>query len=121
MTSSRLHGVVWFSQVLSIPAFVRVILTALSRGDPQFLKATKVFAAFYSFWNLDLFRSIIPDVCLNVTTLQALALDYLVALYPFVLILFSYFIIELYDRKVTFIVTVWKPFHQVLTLSLIHI
>ena len=59
---------------------------------------------------------VLPDVCLNVTTLQALALDYLVALYPFVLILLSYFIIELYDRKCLCIVAVWKPFHKVLSL-----
>ena len=70
----------------------------------------------YSFWNLELFRTVLPDICLNVTTLQALALEYLIALYPFSLILFSYYAIVLYDRKVTFIVIVWKPFHKVLTM-----
>ena len=116
VTSSRLHGVVFFSQGLSMPALVRSFLSYISRGNPQLLKATQAFVVFYSFWNLELFRSVIPDICLNVTTLQVLALEYLIALYPFVLILFSYFIIELYDRKVTFIVTVWKPFHKVLNM-----
>ena len=60
-------------------------------------------------------RSVIPDICLNVTTIQALALDYLPALYPFLLILISYFLIELYDRKIACIVKIWKPFHIVLT------
>ena len=87
-----------------------------SRGNPVLLITAKTYTTFYSFWNLEMFRSVIPDICLNVTTLQALALEYLVSLYPFVLILFSYFFIELYDRKVTFIVTVWKPFHKVLTI-----
>ena len=84
--------------------------------SPGLLKAAKALLIFYSFWNLELFRSVIPSICHNVTTLQALALEYLVVLYPFVLILLSYFIIELYDRKNFFIVTVWKPFHQVLTM-----
>ena len=72
--------------------------------------------SFYDFWNLDILRSFMPDVCLNVTTLQALALDYLVALYPFVLILFSYIMINLYDAKYACIVAVWWPFRKVLTM-----
>ena len=115
VTSSRLHGVVWFSQIWSTPAFVRLIVSSLSQTHPKALIATKVFVSFYNYWNLDILRMVLPDVCLNVTTLQALALDYLVALYPFVLILLSYFIIELYDRKCPCIVAVWKPFHKVLS------
>ena len=86
VTSSRLHGVVFFSQSLSMPALVRFILSYLGRGNPQLLKATQAFLVYYSFWNLELFRSVIPDICLNVTTLQALALEYLIALYPFCLL-----------------------------------
>ena len=78
VTSSRLHGVVWFSQVVSTPAFVRLIKSELSHGSPRLLIATDTVLVFYSFWNLDLLRSVIPDICLNVTTLQALALDYLI-------------------------------------------
>ena len=70
---------------------------------------------FYSFWNLDLFRSIIPNICLNVTTLQALALDYLLAFYPTVLSIISIAVMELHDRKVAWVVTVWKPVHNVLS------
>ena len=116
VTSSRLHGVVWFSQALSMPAFVRLIMTTLSYGSPHLLTATKTFLIFYSFWNLDLLRSVIPDICLNVTTLQALALDYLVALYPFVLIMLSYLLIKLHDKRYTVLVTVWKPFRKILSM-----
>ena len=115
VTSSRLHGAVWFSQALSMPAFIRLFVSALSHGSPYMLTATKILKVFYSFWNLDLFRSIIPDICLNVTTLQALALDYFIALYPFVLIIISYILIELHDRRYAVIVILWKPFHKVLS------
>ena len=59
------------------------------------------------------FRAVLPEICLNVSTLQALALEYLVALNPFLLILHSYFIIELYDRKSTCLVTAWRPLQKV--------
>ena len=116
VTSSHLHGVVWFSQTAAMPAFVRIVLFALNTyGNSVQLKFARAFLVFYSFWNLDLFRSVLPDICLNVSTIQALVLDYLIALYPFVLILLSYFLIELYDRKCTIIVAAWKPFKQILT------
>ena len=115
VTSSRLHGVVWFSQVLSMPQFIRLVMFELSHRSPHLLTAGKIFMVFYSFWNLDLFRSVLPDICLNVTTLQALALDYVLALYPFVLILLSYLLIELHDRQYTAIVIIWKPFRKVLS------
>ena len=113
VTSSHLHGVVWYSQALTMPILSRRIMHVLRYGDQRTLIALKIIFVFYSFWNLDLFRSVLPDICLNVTTLQALALDYLVAFYPLLLLLISYFVIKLYDRKVSFIVTLWKPFQSV--------
>ena len=115
VTSSRLHGVVWYSQFMSTPAFVRIILLVLSK-DRKYLAVAKVVFAFYSMWNLDIFRSIFPNTCLNVTTLQALVLEYLLAFYPFVLILISYLLIVLYDRRVPVIVTLWKPFNKMLAI-----
>ena len=117
VTSSRLHGVIWFSKALSMPSFVRLIMSALSHGSPHLLIATKTFLVFYSFWNLDLFRSVIPDICLDVTTLQELALDYSLALHPFVLIILSYLFIEFHDQQYTAaIVTICKPFRKVLSI-----
>ena len=116
VTSSHLHGAVLYSQITSMSAFVRVSLVVLSVDYPISLQAAKAVMVFYSFWNLNLFRSVIPDICLNVSTLQALTLDYLTALYPFALIITTYFIINLYDKKHNFIATVWKPFHKILTI-----
>ena len=99
VTSSRLHGVVWFSQVLSSPVVARLILKGLNHRSPASVPAAKAFLFFYSFWSLDLFCSVIPDICLNVTTLQALALDYLLAFYPILLATVSIIVIELHDRQ----------------------
>ena len=75
VTSSRLHGVVWFGQALSSPVLARIIWIVLDHGNSASVMVAKTCLFFYSLWNLDLFRSIIPNICLNVTTLQALALD----------------------------------------------
>ena len=63
--------------MLSIPTLVRGIMLAGYNEYPNLLKISRVLIPFYSIWNLDFFRTVIPDICLNVTTLQALALDYL--------------------------------------------
>ena len=109
VTSSRLHGFILFSQALSTPALVRIVNLA-AENTPIILKSVKLLEPFFSMWNLDPFRSLLPDICLNVTTLQVFALDACMALYPLALILVSYCFIELYDRNVWCIVFIWKPF-----------
>ena len=109
VTSSRLHGFIFFSQVLSTPALVRIIFLAIE-DRPQVLKAVKILDLFYSLWNLDIFRSIFPDTCLHVSTLEAFALEACVAVYPLILICLSYFLIVLYDHNVRLVVFIWKPF-----------
>ena len=115
VTSSRLHGVVWYSQFVSVPAFIRIVMLVLSNEGKKHLEVAKVGFVFYSIWNLDIFHSILPNVCLDVTTLQALALEYVTALYPFVLILISYLLIALHDRQVPAVVFLWMPFKNMLT------
>ena len=112
VTSSRLHGYVLFSQALSTPAYVRIFLIVVE-DIPWLLSASKTLGPFFSLWNLDPFRSILPDTCLNVDTLTAFALEACVALYPLVLTIVSYCLIELYDRNIWCIVVIWKPFHFV--------
>ena len=90
-------------------------MNGISLRHQHYLVGVKVMLTFYGLWNLDLLRSVIPDICLNITTLQALALDYLVAFYPFMMILLSYFLMKLYNRKIGFIVTIWNPFRALLT------
>ena len=112
VTSSHMHGVVFFSQLLSWPAYIRVLMLVME-SYPTLIAGAKFIIPLYSVWNLDILRSFFPHICLNVNTLQALTLEYLVALYPFFLIFMSYVIIALYDRKITFVVCCWKPFGAV--------
>ena len=115
VTSSRMHGFILFSQALSTPAFVRIILLA-AENVPILLTVLKFAEPLYSLWNLDIFRSILPDICLNVGTLEMFALDACLAVYPLLLIIVSYLLIELYDRNVYCIVFIWKPFRLIFRL-----
>ena len=74
ITSSHLHGVVLFSQVLSIPTMGRMMLLAID-SQSKVLEVVKTVFPLYSFWNSDFFCSIILDICQNVDTLESLALD----------------------------------------------
>ena len=49
------------------------------------------------------------------TTVQALALDYAIAIYPLVLIIITYLLVELHDHDFKIIVCFWKPFHKCFT------
>ena len=46
------------------------------------------------------------------TTLHTLALEYVVAIYPLMLIVVIYLCIEMYDRGVRVVVCVWRPFRM---------
>ena len=115
VTSSRLHGFILFSQTLSTPPLVRVLFLT-TEFVPPLLTFIKLTEPFYSMWNLDLFRSLLPGVCLDVSTLQSFALDACLAVYPMALMLLSYLLIVLYDRDMWCIVLIWKPFHSVFKL-----
>ena len=68
----------------SKPSHCRIMLAAVkSNSSLQFIG--KLLMTVLGIWNLDFFRTVIPDICLNVNTLQVLALDYLVAFYPMLL------------------------------------
>ena len=59
-----------------------------------------------------LFRSLPLNICLDLTTLQTLALDYAIAIYPLLLVLITYIVIELHARGCRLLVWLWRPFHR---------
>lgn len=112
VTSSYLHGFVLFSQGISFPANMRIILLAV-RDHGAISVSAKIIASLYGIWNLDFFRSLLPGYCLRLeTTLQVLALDYIVAAYPLLLITLSYVLVILYHHNFQVIVFMSYPFRK---------
>ena len=120
VASSRFQGFLFYSQVISMPAMVRVFLLLgvyKSKSDAIAAHvAVRCLAAFYGIWNLDFFRSVDFGICLGTDTLQTLALDLIVGVYPLLLIVVSYVLIEMYDRNFRVVVIMWKPFRRLFSL-----
>ena len=118
-TSPYLHGFVFFCQILSSPTVLRLFLN----GDGYLFvnsEATNSFINIYlsiiGVWNLDFFSTTYKPFCLHpdMTVVQTLAINYLIALYPLVLLLAIFFLVKLYGRNVRPIVLLWKPFRALL-------
>ncbi len=71
---------------------------------------TKVLLTLNGIWNLDFFRTIVGPICLPISPVGSIALDYAVAFYPLVLVIIAYFLIELHARHVRLIVWLCCPF-----------
>ena len=110
-TSPQLYAFVTFSQIIAISANLRIILAAIA-NYPKVGTLVRIIATLYGIWNLDFFRALIPHICLEVNTLQALALDYAIACYPLLLIVVSYVLIELHAHNFRLVVYLWKPFRR---------
>lgn len=117
-TSPYLSGFVFYCQILSMPTFVR--MGQNTNGYKEAKEGTRFAERFYvsliSIWNLDIFRAFNKPFCLHpkMTVVQALALDYLVALYPLVLLFIAFLLVSLHSRNMKVVVTLWKPFRSIL-------
>ena len=109
VTSAPMNAFIFSCQVISVLAnaqlfnaspFVQVIIILLS--------------TIYGFWNLDFFRFVIPSFCVSrhLPPIQVLALEYIVAFYPLLLIVITYICVEMYARDCRLIVWLWRPFSR---------
>ena len=117
-TSSYLHGFLLFFQCAASPIFIRVVVTGI-KGQPHHTwprTILKIITSLYGIWNLDFFRLLIPGVCLDMSTLSVLTLDYLVAVYPYIIVTVSYILVNLHSRHCKPVVLLWKPFQYLLSL-----
>ena len=113
-TSGFLNDFVLLAQIMSVPAQSRMLTTLLSASRKSVIVVflAKLLLSLYSCWNLDFFRTVYTPFCLHskLTTIQAFAMDYLIAVYPLTLLGLVYLLVELHDRDCRLIVWLWKPF-----------
>ena len=68
----------------------------------------------YEVWNLDFFRSLDLGICLHgIDTLLVLVLDLAVGFYPLLLMILTYFVVELYSKGFRPFVFIWRPFGRI--------
>ena len=108
-TLGLLNVFVLVCQTVSAPFVVKTIV----QHTPNLKLTSRIGLSLYGIWNLDFIRLLYHPFCLHpeMTTLQVLALDYAIAIYPLLLIVFTYLLVEMHDHNVRIIVWLWKPFH----------
>ncbi len=82
--------------------------------DPLSYYPVLVLLTVYGIWNLDYFRFVIPPFCISpsLTSLPAQTLEYVIAIYPLVLVVATYICVELYDNGNYLVVRAWLPFRR---------
>ena len=108
-TSPYLYGFITLNQAVASPISLRGFFLTL-KG--HYVLGVRLLAIPYTIWNLDFFRSLPLNICLDLTTLQTLALDYAIAIYPLLLVVITYIVIELHARGCRGLVWLWRPFHR---------
>ena len=96
-------------------------LTSLNLKSSLVLPYIHFLVTFFGIWNLDFLRYVIPPFCISrsLTSLQAEALEYVVAVYPLLLIVVTYICVELYDNEYRIIVALWAPFKKDIQLKML--
>ena len=113
-TSAQLNGFIFFSQIISAPVSMRELFNVnILNGELK--TVAQIGATLYGIWNLDFFRTVFPGICLDLSYLQILMLDYAIAFYPLLLMIILYVLIELHDSNCRPIVYIWKPFNRCLS------
>ena len=76
--------------------------------------STKILLTFYGVFNLDFFHYVLPPFCISnkLRPIHVFFLGYISAFYPFLLILLTWFCVELHGRNFRPIVWLWRPFHR---------
>lgn len=77
----------------------------------------KIIKAAYGFWNLDFFRSVVPPFCVSphLNNLEVLSLQYMSVIYPTILAVLAWILVDLHERGCRLIVRMWKPFRSYLS------
>ena len=110
-TSPKWDGYILLAQYISAPSNVCIFLLALE-DKPIILYLAKFFMTLYGVWNLDFFRTLYPPICLDIDPFQVLVLDYVVAVYPLVLVILAYVCIQLHARGCMLLIFLWLPFRK---------
>ena len=117
-TSPLMIGFILHCQICTSPPVLRRLGFAFFNEYNTFRSWGTFFALYISYlsiWNLDFFRMVYTPFCLqpNVSTLQVLSLDYIVAAYPLALIILTYTLVTLhYYNNCRVVVWLWRLFHK---------
>ncbi len=118
VTNSVLSGYVFMGQLISTPLVAQLMgMRRLQFGNNKYSLGTKLLFLLYGIWNLDFARSLYTPFCLHpdLSEFQAVALDFCLAVYPLLLVILTYFLVQIHDRY-SIVSKLLKPVHFLLRL-----
>ena len=110
VVSPKLNATMLFTQIFVSPLNARIVLMATKHNPPVNIIA-KVVLTIFGIWVFDFFRALLPGICLNINTLAVLSLDYLIAVYPMLMMVVTYILVELHGHGFRPVLYMWRPFH----------
>ena len=116
VVSGPVNSFILFAQISTSPTIdIGTVMSVMaSQGTFSYSKriSTVVVDGIYDLFNLNIFHAFIPPFCLtrHLSTVQAFALQYVIAFYPLVAIIFLYVCIRLHASDFRPVVYCWKPF-----------
>ena len=121
LTSAPMTCFIMYSQLVVLAFYeecgVKLGTTLVSQikfdAEGTLRTGTKILLTIYGMFNLDFFHYVLPPFCISsqLRPIHVFSLGYISAFYPFILILLTWFCVELHGRKFRPIVCLWRPFH----------
>ena len=113
VNSGSLTGFVFLTNIILITVYVHPSLIIIPQHVAGYWPLNIVLA-LYGIWSLEFLHFLVPPfcVCSSLNTLQVISLGYISALYPLLLCIITYCLIELHAKDVQLVVKLWKPFHR---------
>ena len=107
LTSGPANAFIFYSQIITT-------CFGLYTFSIKYQKLKKSYVVPYDIWNLNFFDAVIPSYCLHphMKVVTVIALDYLVAFYPLILIFVLYIGIKLNNRGIRPLACLCKPLHD---------
>ena len=115
ITSGPANAFIFFAQVLTTTFDIDGDGTTPLHNITSAASALQaIYTIPYDIWNLDFFEPVLPSYCLSshIDTLGFIALTYVIAVYPLLLILLFYIVVSLYDCGVRPVLCLCRPIHR---------
>ena len=118
INSPKLIGFIFFAQLVASAPMIYHIKNSVNVFNNISIRSSikimlDIVWAFYGLFSLDFFYTILPPFCIpEADTSGKLTLQLFIAVYPLLLTIFTYTLIELHARDVKIVVYLWKPFHK---------
>ena len=113
--SGHFTGFLYFSHTVSTTTFFFPYLAIITQSFFGYWPF-QILLSVYGVWSLNSLQFLIPPFCVSphLTTLQLVSLGYVPSVYPLILCIVTYYLIELRDGGNRCVAKMWSPFRKLL-------